>query len=63
MGVQTDSELKLYNREVKKIVFEHVYDPLKTFQMFSKHYRNRSKRLELRSNLIVEIYNMKLNKK
>ena len=50
MGVQTDSELKLYNREVKKIVFEHVYDPLKTFQMFSKHYRNRSKRLELRFN-------------
>ena len=50
MGYKLDSELKLYNRAVKKIVFEHVCDPLKTFQMLSKHYRNRSKRLELRFN-------------
>lgn len=34
MGVQTDSELKLYNRAVKKIVFEHVCDHLKNFKYF-----------------------------
>ncbi|WP_214646125.1 transposase family protein [Acinetobacter terrae] len=60
-----DPELKIYNQEInrRRIGIEHVFGNLKTFKILAERYRNRGKRLGLRFNLIVGIYNLELSKK
>ncbi len=60
-----DPELKIYNQEInqRRIRIEHVFGRLKTFKILAERYRNNSKRLGLRFNLITGIYNLELSKK
>ncbi len=60
-----DPELKIYNQEINKrrIGIEYVFSRLKIFKILAGRYRNSSKRLGLRFNLIAGIYNMELSKK
>ena len=60
-----DPELKIYNQEINKrrIWIEHLFGTLKTFKTLAERYRNRGKRLDLRFNLIAEIYNLELSEK
>lgn len=59
-----DPELKIYNQEINKrrIGIEHVFSRLKNFKILARRYKNSSKRLGLRFNLIAGIYNMELSK-
>ncbi|MGV2949995.1 transposase, partial [Acinetobacter sp. AGC35] len=54
-----------YNQEINKrrIGIEQVFGTLKTFKILAERYRNPGKRLGLRFNLIVGIYNFELSKK
>ncbi len=61
-GGKLTKEQKKYNRELNRlrIVVEHVNRRLKIFKILSYRYRNRHRRLGLRSNLIAGIYDAKL---
>lgn len=62
---QSQIELQIDNQEINKrrIGCEHVFGSLNTFKILVQRYRNRCKRLDLRSNLIAGVYNLELNKK
>jgi hypothetical protein len=52
-------EQKQFNREIncQQIFIEHAFAALKTFKIISTHYLNRMRRLLLRFNLLVNLYN------
>ena len=64
-GCKLNPVLKPHNREINKRRrrIEQVFGALKIFRILSECYRNRGKRLGLRSNLIARIYNIELNEK
>jgi len=53
---------KKYNLKIskKRICIEHIFGKLKTFKMFSEKYRNKTKRFEMRFNLMCGFYNYQL---
>jgi hypothetical protein len=61
-GKKLTKEQKKYNRELNRlrIVVEHVNRSLKIFKILDYRYRNRHRRLGLRSNLIAGIYHHEL---
>lgn len=61
-GCSLASEQKTLNREIhrRRIPIEHAFAALKVFKIFSTRYRNRRKRLLLRFNLIVGLYNREM---
>lgn len=61
-GRRLTPEQQALNRAInrRRILIEHAFAALKVFKILSTRYRNRRKRLMLRFNLIVGLYNRQL---